>query len=141
MGDFLGIPRERLPIAVAMILALSLAVLWLQGRFDTTDVKRGIALALRHRPQAQGPSLFEALAARDEGDPRCEGQVVSAFFGDVRVSCSTPARPGVRYEFRVLLDGKRPPRAESAAAQALLAELAASPTAPGSPVALPDGGR
>jgi hypothetical protein len=126
---FLGIPRERLPVAVVMVLALGAGLFYLQGTFNTSDVKKGIALALRHRARAGGPSVFEALAARGEGDPRCDGKIVSALFGDVRVSCSTPARPDVRYEFRVLLDGKRPPRAEGAAAEALLAGMAGAPDA------------
>jgi hypothetical protein len=130
MADFLGIPRERLPIALAMVIALATGLLWLQRRFDTSDVKKGIAVALSYRPQRGGPSLFEALASRNEGEPRCDGQIVSAFFGDVRVSCATRDRPGVRYDFRVLLDGKRPPRAESAAAQALFATLAGAPPPP-----------
>lgn len=130
MSDLFPIPRERLAIAVGMIIALAAGLSWLQGRFDTSDVKKGIALALSHRPRARGPSLFEALAARNEGSPRCDGQIVSAFFGDVLVRCATPARPEIRYEFRVLLAGKRPPKGESAAAQALLAELAGAPAAP-----------
>jgi len=129
MSAPLGITRARLPIAIAMIVALAAGLSWLQGRFDTSDVKKGIALAVGHRPRPGGPSVLEALAARKEGDPRCDGQIVSAFFGDVRVSCATPARPDVPYEFRVLLDGKRPPKGESAAAEALLAELAGTPAA------------
>ena len=127
---FLGIPRERLPLAAAMLVALVAGLVYLQGAFNASDVKKGIALALRHRPRAGGPSLFDALAARHEGDPRCDGWIVSALFGDVRVSCSTPARPDVRYEFRVLLDGKRPPRPESAAAESLLSGIAAAPERP-----------
>lgn len=120
----LGIPRQRLPIAFGLSAALALTVSWLQGRFDTSDVRKGIAHALAHRPQPKGPSLFEALAARGEGDPRCDGEIVSTFFGDVRVSCAMPAHPDVHYDFRVLLDGRRPPKGESAAAQALITELA-----------------
>jgi hypothetical protein len=30
--------------------------------------------------------------------------------GDVDVRCSTPGQPGIDYDFRVLLDGRRPPR-------------------------------
>jgi hypothetical protein len=131
MAGFLGVPRERLPIAVAMVLGLVAVLSWLQGRFDTSDVKEAIALAMGHRPQPRGPSLFEALAARDEGEPRCDGRIVSAFFGDVRVSCANPGRPDVRYDFRVLLGGKRPPKGESAAARTLLAELARAPADPG----------
>jgi hypothetical protein len=127
MAGLFGVPRARLPIAAAMIVGLAAVLSWLQGRFDSADVKKGIALALRHRPQAQGPSLSEALAARGEGDLRCDGRIVSTFFGDVRVSCITPGRPDIRYDFRVLLDGNRPPKGESAAAQTLLAELARSP--------------
>jgi hypothetical protein len=126
---------SRLPIALALSVALVAALSWLQGRFETTDVKRGIAVALRHAPKPGGPSIFEAITARGEGDPRCDGEVVSALFGDVRVRCAVPGHAGVRYDFRVLLDGKRPPRGESAAAQALLAALA-SDAAPST-----DGGR
>lgn len=119
----LGIPRDRLPVVLGLVAALAVTVVWLQRRFDTTDVKKGIALALAHRPLPGGPSVFEALAARGEGDPRCDGAIVSAFFGDVRVSCATPARPELRYDFRVLLDGKRPPKAESEAARRVMGDL------------------
>jgi hypothetical protein len=118
---------SRLPIALAMFVALAAGLAWLQGRFDGTDVKKAIALALRHAPAAGSPSVFEALAALGEGDPRCDGEVVSRLFGDVRVSCVNPRRPDVVYAFRVLIDGKRAPKAESAAAQKLLEGLGATP--------------
>ncbi len=114
---------ERALIVIAMVLALAAGHSWLQGRFDSSDVRKGIALAMEHRPQPDGPSLFEALVARKEGDPRCDGEIVSTLFGDVRVSCATPSHPELRYEFRVLLGRKRPPKADSPAARALLAEL------------------
>jgi hypothetical protein len=123
MTGFLGIPRDRILLAAAMLVALASAVSWLQHRFETSDVKKGIALALGHRPRPEGPTLLDALAARGEGDLRCGGEIVSTLLGDVRVSCATPRRPDVSYEFRVLLDGRRPPRAESGAAQALVAGL------------------
>jgi len=118
----------RLPIALAMGVALLATLAWLQARFEATDVKKGIGAALRHAPRAGGPSVFDALVARGDGDPRCDGEVVSALFGDVRVRCAAPGRPEVRYDFRVLLDGKRPPRGETPAARALLGELAAPST-------------
>jgi hypothetical protein len=118
---------SRLPIAIAMFVALAAGLLWLQGRFDGTDVKRGIALAVRHAPAPGSPSVLEALAARGEGDPRCDGEIVSRLFGDVRVSCVNPRRPDVVYAFRVLIDGKRPPKGESPAAQQLLEGLGAAP--------------
>lgn len=123
MADFLGIPRARIPIAIAMVLLLALTLSWLQGRFDSTDVKKGIALALGHRPLPGGTTLFDALAARNEGDPRCDGKVVSTLLGDVEVRCATPARPAVQYEFRVLLDGRKPPRAANEAAEQLVAAM------------------
>lgn len=128
MANSHGFTRERLPIAVVLVVGLVLTVSWLQGRFDSTDVKRGIALALAHRSDPGRPSVFEALVARGEGDPRCDGEIVSALFGDVRVSCTTPAAPQVRYDFRVLLDGKRPPKAESEAARALVGDVSGGPT-------------
>jgi hypothetical protein len=121
---------HRAPFALAMVVALAAVLTWLQGRFDTSDVRNGIAVAMGHRPASRGPSVFEALVARDEGDPRCDGRIVSTLFGDVRVSCATPGRPNVRYDFRVLLHGKRPPRGESGAAQALIADLAGAPPTP-----------
>jgi hypothetical protein len=123
MSDFFGIPRGRLPIAIAMVIALAAGLSWLQGKFDTSDVKKGISIALGYKPAAQGPTVFDAIVARREGDPRCDGQIVSTFFGDVRVSCQTPGRPDVSYDFRVLLDGKKPPKAESSPAEALLSSL------------------
>lgn len=118
---------SRVPVALAMFVALAAGLLWLQGRFDGTDVKKGIALALRHAPAPGSPTVFEALAALGEGDPRCDGEIVSRLFGDVRVSCVNPRRPDVVYAFRVLIDGTRPPKGESPAAQALLERLDPAP--------------
>ncbi len=123
MAEFLGIPRERIPIAIAMVLLLALTLSWLQGRFDSTDVKKGIALALQHRPLPGGTTVLDALAARNEGDPRCDGKVVSTLHGDVEVRCATPGKPSVEYDFRVLLDGRKPPRAANTAAQELVAAM------------------
>lgn len=122
--------RQRLPLAFALVAALALAVSALQGRFDASDVRRAIALAMGYRLAPGGPSVFEALVARGEGDPRCDGEIVNTLFGDVRVRCATPGRREVVYGFRVLLDGKRPPRPEGAAAEALLAGLSARAATP-----------
>ncbi|GAC1348060.1 MAG: hypothetical protein NVSMB23_28390 [Myxococcales bacterium] len=124
MADFLGIPARRIPIAIALIIVLAFTLSWLQGRFDQTDVKKAISLALSQRPAHDGRSVFEALIARGEGDPRCGGKVLSQLLGDVEVHCETPGAPAVEYRFRVLLDGKRPPRGSNPEADALLATLA-----------------
>ena len=71
-------------------------------------------------PESARLPVFDALAARNEGDPLCAGEVVSQLLGDVEVRCSTPKNPNVEYQFRVLLDGKRPPRAANAAAEQLV---------------------
>jgi len=93
---------------------------WLHGRFERSDARKGIALALAHRPAPGAASVFERMVARGEGDPRCEGEVVSGLLGDVRVTCATPGRPDVRYVFRVLLGRERAPRPDGDAARALL---------------------
>jgi hypothetical protein len=113
----------RLPIAIAMVVALGAALGWLQGRFDGTDVRRGIQEALRYQPVPGGPSVLDALEARGEGDPRCDGELVSRLFADVRVSCANPRRSDVAYTFRVLVGGGRAPKPESPAARSLLDEL------------------
>jgi hypothetical protein len=125
----------RVPLAIAMVVALGAGLLWLQGRFDGTDVRTGIARALKYRPDPAGPAVIDALAALGQGDPRCDGEIVSRLFGDVRVSCSNPGRPDVLYTFRVLLDRKRPPKGESPAAQRLLDELGRGHAASGVPAA------
>jgi hypothetical protein len=121
---FLGIPRRRLPIAIAMVIALAATLAWLQGRFDQSDVKKGIGLALAHREQPGGPTVFDAIVRLGQGDPVCDGKVVSMLLGDVDVSCSTPGAPSVRYEFRVLIDGRRAPKAANPTAERLFATLA-----------------
>jgi len=121
---FFGIPRTRLPIAIAMIVALAATLAWMQGRFDQSDVKKGIAIALAHREQPEGPTVFDALVHLGQGDPVCDGKVVSVLLGDIDVSCSTPGAPSVTYEFRVLLDGRRAPKAANPTAQRLFATLA-----------------
>lgn len=120
MSESFQIPRTRWPLAVAMVALLAFTLSWLQGRFDATDSKKAIAAAMSWKP-AGARSVFEALAARGEGDPQCTGKVVSQLLGDVDVLCATPAKPHVDYEFRVLLDGRKPPRAANPAAEALVA--------------------
>jgi hypothetical protein len=122
MAELLGIPRRRWPFAVAMIALLALTLSWLQGRFDASDAKRAIAAAMAWKPGGS-QSVFDVLAARGEGDPQCTGKVVSQLLGDVEVRCSTPRQPGIDYEFRVLLDGKRPPRPANGAAEQLVATM------------------
>jgi len=117
-----GIPRQRWPLAIAMVLLLAFMLSWLQGRFDASDSKKAITAAMSWKP-AGGQTVFDALAARNEGDPQCTGKVVSQLLGDVEVRCALPRNPAADYEFRVLLDGKRPPRAANAAAQELVARM------------------
>jgi hypothetical protein len=124
VADFLGVPQRRLPLAIAMVLLLAVTLTWLQRRFDQSDVKKGIALALDYRPSGRGgKSVFDGLVSMGRGDPRCDGKVVSGFLGDVDVRCVLPGDPGTEYEFRVLLDGKRPPRPANAPAERLFEEL------------------
>jgi hypothetical protein len=120
VSEFVGIPSRRWPIAIAMIVLLAFALSWLQGRFDATDSKKAIAAAMSWKPGG-GTTVFDALAARGEGDPQCVGKVVSQLLGDVDIRCSTPRNPQVEYQFRVLLDGRKPPRAANPAAQELVA--------------------
>jgi hypothetical protein len=120
MARFFAVPRERIPIAIAMVVALAVTLVWLQRRFDQSDVKKGIAMALEYRPARGQKSVFDGLVALGRGDPRCDGKVVSTLLGDVDVRCSVPGDPGTEYEFRVLLDGKRPPRPANPAAQRLV---------------------
>jgi hypothetical protein len=124
MADFLGIPRRRLPLAVAMVLVLGVTLTWLQGRFDQSDVKKGIAMGLEHRPAGRGgKSVFEGLLELGRGDPRCDGKVISGLMGDVEVRCVLPGDQGTEYRFRVLLDGKRPPRPANPPAEQLFRQL------------------
>jgi len=105
-----------------MVLLLAFTLSWLQGRFDSSDAKKAIAAAMSWKP-AGAHSVFDALAARGEGDPQCVGKVISQLMGDVEVRCATPRKPEIWYEFRVLLDGKRPPRPANDAAQQLIASI------------------
>ena len=82
MAGLLGMPRERIPIAVAMVVALAATLFWLQRRFDQSDVRKGIAIALEYRPRG-GQSIFDALVALGRGDPRCDGKVVSTLTLDM----------------------------------------------------------
>ena len=125
--------RGRLPLFILLSIGLVATTSWLQGRFARSDVAKGVALALAHRPAPGAPSVFERLVARGEGDPRCDGEVVSTFVGDVRVTCATPGQPATRYTFRVLLGRERAPRAEDDAARALL-DGSAAPQGPGTAV-------
>ena len=122
MADLFGIPRERLPVAIGMVVLLALVLSWMQGRFDATDAKKAITSAMSWKPSGKA-SVFDAIAARGEGDPQCVGKIVSQLLGDVDVRCSTPKKPDVEYEFRVLLDGKKPPRAANPPAQQLVQNI------------------
>lgn len=102
-----------------MVLLLAFTLSWLQGRFDASDAKKAIAAAMAWKPSGAA-TVFDALAGRGEGDPQCTGKVVSVLLGDVAVRCSTPKRPETEYEFRVLLDARRPPRAANPAAEQLV---------------------
>ena len=101
-----------------MVALLAFTLSWLQGRFDQSDAKKAIAAAMSWKPHGTR-SMFDALAARGEGDPQCDGKVVSQLMGDVEVRCSTPKNPQIIYGFRVLLDGRRPPRPATPSAEAL----------------------
>jgi hypothetical protein len=122
MAELLGIPRTRWPLALAMVVLLALTLSWLQGRFDASDAKRAIAAAMSWKPGGTR-SVLDVLAARGEGDPQCTAKLVSQLLGDVEVRCATARQPGIDYEFRVLLDGKRPPRAANAAAEQLVGTM------------------
>jgi hypothetical protein len=122
VSAFFGIPRSRIPIAIGMVLLLAFILSWLQGRFDQTDAKKAIADAMSWKPRG-AQSVFDVLAARGEGDPQCVGEVVSQLLGDVEVRCSTPKNPQIQYDFRVLLDGRKPPRPANPAAEQLVAQL------------------
>lgn len=117
-----GIPRERLPLAAFLVILLAFTLSWLQGCFDATDARKAITTVMAWKPSG-GRSVFDAIAARGEGDPQCIGTVVSQLLGDVDVRCATPKKPEVDYEFRVLLDGRRPPRPANPAAEQLVGTL------------------
>lgn len=105
-----------------MVILLAFALSWLQGRFDASDARKAIAAAMAWKPDG-ARSVFDALAARGDGDPQCTGRVVSHLLGDVEVRCSMPRHPQLEYRFRVLLDGKRPPRASNPEAEQLVAAM------------------
>ena len=122
MPDLLGIPREKWPIAIVMVALLALSLRWLQGRFDDSDAKKAITATMSWKPSGK-ETVFDGFARLGEGDPQCVGTVVSQLMGDVEVRCSTPAKPQIEYEFRVLLDGRKLPRASNEAAQKLVGTL------------------
>jgi hypothetical protein len=123
VAELFGISRARWPIAIGMVLLLALTLSWLQGRFDSSDVRKAISAAMAWKPSPSGATVFDALTARGEGDPRCQGEVMSQLLGDVDVRCTTPGRPQVEYEFRVLLDGRRPPRPANSPAEELVGRM------------------
>src|SRR4051794_3413943 len=105
-----------------MVAVLAFALTWLQGRFDQSDAKKAITAAMSWKPVGH-ESVLDGLARRGEGDPQCVGDVVSQLMGDVEVRCSTPGKPQIQYEFRVLLDGKKPPRPSNETARELVGSL------------------
>jgi hypothetical protein len=119
VSDLFGIPRQRLPLAIVLVILLAFSLSWLQGRFDATDARKAITSVMAWKPGG-ARTVFDAIAARGEGDPQCVGKIVSQLLGDVDVRCATPKKPDVEYEFRVLLDGRKPPRPANAEAQQLV---------------------
>jgi hypothetical protein len=122
VAEAFGISTRRWPLALAMVLVLAFTLSWLQGRFDSSDARKAIAAAMSWKPAAR-ESVFDALARRGEGDPQCTGKVVSQLLGDVEVRCATPKNPGTEYEFRILLDGRRPPRPANPPAEQLVSGM------------------
>lgn len=120
--ELFGIPRQRLPLAIALVVLLAFTLSWLQGRFDATDARKAITSAMAWKPSGNR-TVFDAIAARGEGDPQCVGKIVSQLLGDVDVRCATPKKPDVEYEFRVLLDGRKPPRPANPQAQQLVTNI------------------
>jgi hypothetical protein len=120
--ELFGIPRQRLPLAIVLVILLAFTLSWLQGRFDATDARKAITSAMSWKPSGQ-TSVFDAIAARGEGDPQCVGKIVSQLLGDVDVRCATPKKPDVEYEFRVLLDGRKPPRPANPEAEQLVTNI------------------
>ena len=55
MPERFGIPRQRWPLAIAMVLLLAFTLSWLQGRFDASDAKKAIAAAMSWRPAGSPP--------------------------------------------------------------------------------------
>src|SRR5258708_36043229 len=106
-----------------MVVLLALTLSWLQGRFDASDAKKAITAAMSWKP-AGGQTVFDALAARNEGDPQCTGKVVSQILGDVEVRCALPRNPAADHEFRVLLAGNRHPLTANDASTALMVRTA-----------------
>ena len=103
MEGFLGIPRKRLPIAVAMVIVLAAILASLQGRFDQSDVKKGIdGLAAAMREGYTGPVFLQAdhdqiNANAYAKDPQAEiarlsaiiGEQIAASFFNIDIDAST----------------------------------------------------
>ena len=58
MAQAFSIPRQRWPLAIAMVVLLAFTLSWLQGRFDATDTKKAIAAAMSWKPSG-GQTVFE----------------------------------------------------------------------------------
>lgn len=101
----------RLFIGAALIALLVVALNWLQGRFDNSDLEKATKVVSHYRP-AGGTALSSAIARRHPGVPESHiswsSEILSGCLGHVRVTALVPAEDGhppAEYSFDVDLNG------------------------------------
>ncbi len=100
----------RLVFGALMIIALVLAMSWLEGRFDSSDIKKATALVLHYKETPNGPTIPRAIVKRhpgvEENELSWSSEITSSCFGTVRVSAYVPRKgnaPSTTYAFDVRL--------------------------------------
>jgi hypothetical protein len=105
-----GIETPRIIFGALMILALVLALKWLQDRFDSSDHRKATEIVRSYRAAPSGPTIPQAIMARSPGVKEHEiswsSEITSGCMGTVRVSAFVPKsaeRPARTYAFDVRL--------------------------------------
>src|SRR5687768_4670997 len=100
----------RLIVAIVMVFALVSVLSWLQGRYDDSDHRKSQELVRRYRAIPNGPSIPEAILARNpdvrEHEVAWSSEITSGCLGHVRVFAYIPKkepRTAKTYAFDVKL--------------------------------------
>lgn len=100
----------RTVIAVVMVFALVMTLSWLQGRYNASDHEKATTLVKTYRAQPKGPSIPEAIIARNpwvlDHQISWSSEMLSSCLGTVRVTGFVPAKedhPALTYAFDVRL--------------------------------------
>jgi hypothetical protein len=105
-----AIELPKLLLGGLMIIALLLALTWLEGRFDSSDHRKATTLVMTYKASPTGPTIPQAIVRRHPGlkedDLSWSSEITSSCMGTVRVLAYVPKKanaPSTTYAFDVRL--------------------------------------